>query len=126
MRVLPRPFLGKRLANGFGPQPLYRKVEFLEEALEEAEQASAWYAERSERAAAEFAAELDRAVAGIVDNPLAWPKARHGTRRRLLWRFPFSVVFRIEPGRLVIVAVAHTSRKPEYWSRRTPQGEEAD
>lgn len=100
-----------------------RRVDFLEEALEEAEQAAAWYAERSDRAAAAFAAELDRAVETVAEVPLAWPEARHGTRRCLLWRFPFNVVFRIEPGRLVIVAVAHTSRKPDYWSRRIQENE---
>lgn len=34
-------------------------------------------------------------------------------------RFPFSIVYEIVNNEIVIVAVAHQSRKPEYWRNRT-------
>jgi len=95
-----------------------RELEYLDHALEEAESAAHWYAERSLAAAAQFSAELDDAEAAIVERPEAWPPFDHGTRRYLLRRFPFSVVYRIEKFRILIVAVAHGRRRPGYWKGR--------
>ena len=95
-----------------------RALEYLEEALEEAEAAAGWYAERSASAAAGFSEELDTAESAIADSPEAWPLFDHGTRRYLLRRYPFSVIDRVESRRILIVAVAHGHRRPGYWKSR--------
>ena len=95
-----------------------RELEYLEEALDEAEAAARWYAERSVTAAAAFSSEIDAAEAAILRLPEAWPPFDHGTRRYLLQRFPFSVVYRVEARRILIVAVAHARRRPSYWKSR--------
>lgn len=97
-----------------------RALEYLDEALEEAEAAARWYAERSPTAALAFSEELDAAESAIVRLPEAWPPFDLGTRRYLLRRFPFSVVYRLESERVLIVAVAHAHRHPDYWKGRTP------
>ena len=86
-----------------------RELEYLAEALEEAEAAARWYAQRSPTAAATFSDEIDAAETSIVRLPDAWPRFEHGTRRYLLRRFPFSVVYRVEENRILIIAVAHRS-----------------
>ena len=96
------------------------ELEYLEEALEEAEAAARWYAERSVSAAAGFSDEIDAAESAIVAFPDAWPPFDHGTRRYLLRRYPFSVIYRIESRRILIVAVAHGHRRPGYWKSRLP------
>lgn len=96
-----------------------RALEYLVAALGEAEAAARWYAERSAAAARQFSEDLDAAEAAIVANPEAWPPFDHGTRRYLLRHFPFSVVYRFEPERVLIVAVMHFRRRPAYWRRRT-------
>jgi plasmid stabilization system protein ParE len=93
-------------------------LEFLDEALEEAEGAARWYAERSGRAGILFAEELHAAVAQIGRSPTTWTVHDHNTRRYLLRRFPYSVVYRIDATRIVIVAVAHEHRRPGYWRVR--------
>jgi len=95
-----------------------RELEFLDEALEEAEEAALWYAERSAVAAVGFAEELGEAVAHIKRAPDAWPIHEHNTRGFLLRRFPYSVVYRVDATRIVIVAVAHAHRRPGYWRDR--------
>jgi len=95
-----------------------RELEYLDEAIEEAEAAARWYAERSNFAATGFADEIDSAIAAIEQNPEAWPRYDHGTRHYLLRRYPFSVVYRLEETRILIVAVAHGHRRPEYWKSR--------
>jgi len=95
-----------------------RDLEILDEAVDEAEAAAQWYAERSATAAVEFSNELDEAESAIVRFPEAWPPFDHNTRRYLLRRFPFNVVYRVEPDRILIVAIAHAHRRPGYWMSR--------
>jgi len=100
------------------PRDVSRALEYLDEAIEEAEAAARWYAERSSTAASGFADEIDAAIAAIERNPEAWPSYDHGTRHYLLRRYPFSVVYRIEAARILVVAVAHGHRRPGYWASR--------
>ena len=93
-------------------------LEYVEEALEEAEAAARWYGERSVSAAAGFSEEIDAAEVAITDFPDAWPPFDHGTRRYLLRRYPFSIIYRVETHRILILAVAHAQRRPGYWKPR--------
>jgi plasmid stabilization system protein ParE len=97
-----------------------RALEYLDEALEEAEAAARWYAERSPTAAFAFSEELDAAESAIVRLPQAWPPFDSDTRRYLLRRFPFSVVYQVEQQRVLVLAVAHAHWRPGYWKSRTP------
>ena len=63
-------------------------LEYVEEAIEEAEAAARWYAERNESAAVAFAGEIDDAIDAITRHPDAWPGYVHGTRHYLLRRYP--------------------------------------
>lgn len=93
-------------------------VEYLEQAVVEAVAAAEWYAARSPTAAAGFEAELDAAESAIRELLNAWPPYDHGTRRFLLRRYPFGIVYRVEASRVLIVAVAHGHRRPGYWRDR--------
>jgi len=94
-----------------------RAVRVDRSALAEAEDASLWYASRSPTSRIEFVAELDRSIALIVEAPNRWPTYEAGTRRLVMQRFPFAIVYRVLPDLIQIVAVAHTSRRPGYWLR---------
>jgi plasmid stabilization system protein ParE len=93
-------------------------VVFHPAALAEAESAVEWYRQRSERAAAGFLDELDRAIEQISSSPNRFPIFEFGTRRSLLRRFPYFVVFRETASQLEVVAVAHGHRRPGYWRDR--------
>jgi plasmid stabilization system protein ParE len=88
------------------------------EAIKEARAARNWYLARSAEAADAFMAELDAAIGRIEQGPSQWPPYLGGTRRYLLHRFPFFVVFRESATRVEIVAVAHAHRRPGYWLGR--------
>jgi plasmid stabilization system protein ParE len=68
--------------------------------------------------AAEFHGTVSDAIRNIVRAPQRWPKYLHGTRRLVLHRFPFSIIYLDDPDALSIVAVAHSKRKPGYWEQR--------
>ncbi len=88
------------------------------EAWLEIEAADDWYLQRSLDASAGFIAAVSDAFESISQAPQRWPKYLHGTRRFVLHRFPFSIVYLDAPGALSIVAVAHNKRKPGYWKQR--------
>jgi plasmid stabilization system protein ParE len=94
------------------------KVELHPLAEEEFLAAYAWYSERSETAARAFLREMDHAVLRISEAPERWPKYASLTRRFLLARFPFSVIYRIAEQVVEVIAVAHHKRKPGYWRPR--------
>jgi toxin ParE1/3/4 len=86
--------------------------------LEEAEVATEWYRLRSVRAAEMFVDELDRAIERIGRHPGQSPEYAFGTRRMVLQRFPYLVVFRETAAGIEIIAVAHGRRRPGYWRDR--------
>jgi len=95
-----------------------KRVEFHEAAALEYQAAYDWYFERSEDAASRFAAEVEIAVGMIGEAPQRWPASTYGTRRVLLRRFPFAVIYREQPSAIQVLAVAHAHRRPWYWKER--------
>jgi plasmid stabilization system protein ParE len=93
-------------------------LEFHPDARIDALQAYDWYAERSQDAADSFQEELQDAGRAIRQSPERWANYLSGTRRYLMKRFPFVIVYRVATDRIEIVAVAHGRRKPGYWKRR--------
>jgi toxin ParE1/3/4 len=93
-------------------------VRYHQGAAADVKSAVVWYRGRSPKAASDFVEELDRAVDTIREAPGRWPMGKNDTRRFLLWRFPFSIIYSEQDGVVIIWAVAHSSRRPEYWVRR--------
>lgn len=95
-----------------------KRVEYHDEATADVKSAVAWYQKRSPKVALEFIDELSRAVDEIGKSPRRWPVRSNNTRQFLLWRFPFPIIYSEEEERIIVWAVAHGSRRPEYWTRR--------
>jgi len=95
-----------------------RRVEYHEGAIADVKSALAWYQKRSANAAMDFIDELQRAAETIREAPERWPAGKNNTRRFLLWRFPFAIIYSEEESVITIWAVAHGSRRPEYWTSR--------
>ena len=93
-------------------------VEFHPLAADEAQAAERWYRERNETASGRLQRELDRAIERITERSEAGSPYLGNTRRVLLRRFPFFIVYRIRVGVLEFVAVAHARRRPGYWRAR--------
>ena len=94
-------------------------VEFHEQAAAEYDAAFKWYLQQNPDTALKFDAEMERALAHIIQSPQRWTSGTHSTRRFLLRQFPFIVIYRLLTSEHIqIVAVAHTSRRPGYWKNR--------
>jgi plasmid stabilization system protein ParE len=94
-------------------------VVFHRAASEEFIEASAWYESKRIGLALEFMAEIERCVAQASAHPLQFAVVREDIRRAIARRFPYSVYFRAEEKRIVVLAVFHGSRAPAIWQAIT-------
>jgi len=104
---------------------LSRVVRVLEAATAEATEAAAWYENEQPGLGSQFwdaiEAALDLIEEGIVPlSPIPGEAGRAGLRRLVLKRFPFSIVSHVVDNEIIIIAFAHHSRRPGYWSSRLP------
>lgn len=95
-----------------------KPVEIHPAALEELQDAIAWYLERSRAAAVHFATEVERAIELVSESPQRSQRGPQGTGRFILRRFPFAIIYRETESDVEVVAVAHGRRRPGYWKER--------
>ncbi len=98
-------------------------LRFHADASAELDAAAVWYEQEEPGLGTAFLAELSLAAVAIAEAPLTWPvvSKRRQIRRFLLTRFPFAVLFLVLSDSVVVLAIAHTKRKPFYWrARRLP------
>ena len=79
-----------------------------------------YYESRQPGLGAELEDELEAVFATILQFPQAAPQWKNRVDRRVavLDRFPFTLPYQIVGDEVVVLALAHTSRRPGYWSRR--------
>lgn len=77
-----------------------------------------WYEEQRPGLGGAFAVEVDRALARIVQAPLAYPRVQGETRRALVRRFPYAIYFHAMSNEVVVLAVIHGRRDPQHWESR--------
>lgn len=75
-------------------------------------EASVWYETKRLGLSIEFIAEIDHCISRVSKNPLQFGLVREGVRRVIAKRFPYSVYFRTESDRIVVIAVFHSHREP--------------
>ena len=66
----------------------------------------------------EYTQEVYAAIKRIIQFPEAWPPLSKKTRRCLVNRFPFGIIYQVKSGLLKIIAVADLRRRPNYWKDR--------
>jgi toxin ParE1/3/4 len=93
-------------------------IPFLPAAEEEFLHQVASYEEERTGLGADFLDEVNRATRRIAAFPLHGSPYLAGTRRIVLRRFPYSVVYLEDPAGSLIIAVAHHRQKPGYWRAR--------
>lgn len=79
------------------------------------QEAFLWYADRSRLIADAFRSEVFAAIDLLGISPLGRAADTLGNRRRVLHRFPYSVVYEVRENTVTILAVAHHRRLPDYW-----------
>lgn len=70
-----------------------------------------------------FLAEVQRAEKMISQFPESAEEIRPGIRKRTLRKFRYSLIYSTDGEGILILAVAHHSRRPTYWVGRATGGE---
>ncbi len=66
-----------------------------------------------------FIGEFETLARLISDAPRAWQvELTPDIRKAPLQRFPLSIIYREQAGRIQILAIAHERRRPQYWLKR--------
>ena len=77
-----------------------------------------FFTERSPAVGLRFFNEVLAAYSRLVAFPELGSAYMGGTRRLLLAEFPYFLVYTIDRGLVLVLAVAHTAREPGYWLDR--------
>jgi len=94
------------------------KFYFHELAESEFDKAVDFYEDCQRNLGLEFAQEVYATIALIVQFPDAWSPMSKNTRRCLVNRFPFGVIYQVKSGAVHIIAIADLRRRPDYWLNR--------
>ncbi len=80
-----------------------KAVEYHPLAYEELIDSAEYYEARAELLGESFLDEIELAVADVSESPERWPYFLLNCRRRLIDRFPYSVVYLVEASRIVLI-----------------------
>lgn len=97
-------------------------VRFLAEARQDLFAAAAYYNAESPGLGEEFLRVVDDVVAEVSAHPRIGSPYEDTTRQVVLPRFPFNLIYHLEAETVVITAVAHHRRDPEFWRGRSEGG----
>jgi toxin ParE2 len=95
-----------------------KNVRLLPEAEREIADAAEWYDGEQRGLGDEFLQSLRECRKAIGAFPESGSPDVLGTRVRQTRRFPYRLVYQIRRSEIVVIAVAHQSRRPDYWHER--------
>jgi toxin ParE1/3/4 len=96
-----------------------KRIRFLPQADAEVEAETRYYRrEAGPEVASRFVKAVEQATRLALEFPDAGSEGLDQTRRVQLKSFPYSLVYRPVQDGIVVFAVAHNSREPNYWRAR--------
>ncbi len=95
-----------------------RAVIFRPAAEQEIREAYAWYEEKHPGLGDAFLSEVDQTVDRVRESPELYTQLHGPIRRALVHRFPYGLLYVLEPERIVVLAVFHGRRDPMVWKAR--------
>lgn len=95
-----------------------KPVRFLRPAELELLDAAQYYELQAAGLGSEFLDKMDAAILNLRQAPEQWPIITSNTRRCLVHRFPYALLYRVEPEAIIIQATMHLRRRPDYWIGR--------
>ena len=90
-------------------------------ARDDLDAAARWYEAQEIGLGRQFLTEVRLVFQRIRSNPAAYPTSYSGTRRALIRRFPYGVVYLPVPEQdcVVVLAVLHCGRDSRVWRQRS-------
>ena len=95
-----------------------RQLEFHPEVTNDIKGSYIWYEDKLQGLGNRFLNELEEGYTSIQNFPDTWANFQYEFKRYILNKFPFSILYKVTEEKIVVVAVMHNSRKPNYWLDR--------
>ena len=97
------------------------EIRLLKPAQAELDDGIIYFEEQVSGLGIEFLDEILETFKRIKLNPDAWTPFSKRARRCLVHRFPYGIIYQIRENEILIIAIAHQHRKPDYlWNRINP------
>ena len=94
------------------------KFQYHPEAAKELTSSIQYYDDKSVGLGAEFLDEIEECIAQVLTYPQSGSLLTNKSRRILLNRFPYEIIYDVSENVMTIIAVKHLKRKPGYWRSR--------
>ncbi len=94
------------------------KIEFLPEAKAELYDAVNYYELQVKGLGVTFKSTAKSTIKRVATFPTAWTEIKPNIRRCIMHKFPYNVLYSIEKDCILIIAIAHHHRNPNYWTNR--------
>lgn len=66
----------------------------------------------------DFSIEIYSSIDRIKSFPKAWTLLEKDIHRCLINRFPYGIIYTIDDNEIIILAIMHLHREPDYWKHR--------
>jgi toxin ParE1/3/4 len=94
------------------------KYVFHPAALIEYSEAVQYYAQNRTALAQAFIDAVENTIYRIRESPTTWQIIDEDVRRCMTRKFPYGVLYTVEEDEILILAIMHCSREPNYWKNR--------
>jgi len=94
------------------------KVIVRPEAEDDLKATFSWYEDKRIGLGYDFLLQVDAGINFINRNPEIHPIEYKGTRKHLIKRFPYKIIYLVEEEEIIILAVIHGKRRPDLIKKR--------
>ena len=96
-------------------------LDFKEEVFSDIKVAYDWYERQRTGLGEDFLLSLEASYATVAREPEIYQSIYKTVRRKLIRRFPYAIFFVLNEDikQIIIIAVMHTKRNPNDWTKRT-------
>jgi hypothetical protein len=94
------------------------KIKYLKLAKIEFDDAIKFYNTQQMNLGKYFQTDIKKSISRIKEFPYAYIELKHKIRRCVIHKFPYSILYSINKGTILIIAIANQHREPDYWVNR--------
>ncbi len=88
------------------------------EAEDDLKEAFSWYEDKRKGLGYDFLLQVDAGIRFIERNPNIHPIEYKETRKHLIKRFPYKIIYLVEKEKIIVLAIAHGKRSPTLIKKR--------
>jgi mRNA-degrading endonuclease RelE of RelBE toxin-antitoxin system len=83
------------------------------------EEAFLWYEDKRQGLGHDFLLQVDAGLRFIERNPKIFPVEYKGTRKHLIKRFPYKIIYLVKDEKIIVLGIIHGRRRANLIRNRT-------